>query len=147
MMAGIGPANTKPEMMIRRGLHALGYRYRLHVRGLPGKPDLVFPGRRAAIFVHGCFWHGHDCALFRWPATREEFWRSKIAGNIVRDQKVAAQLIDQGWRVLDVWECSLKGRERLPIEDVLARCASFLDGADIRASIGRDQTVTVDASA
>lgn len=146
-MAGIGPANTKPEMLIRRGLHALGYRYRLHVKGLPGKPDLVFPGRRAAIFVHGCLWHGHDCALFRWPATREVFWRSKIAGNIIRDQKTTAQLINQGWRVLDVWECSLKGRERFPIEEVLARCAAFLDGTDIRASIGRDQTVTVDASA
>jgi DNA mismatch endonuclease, patch repair protein len=101
MMAGIGPANTKPEMLIRRGLHALGYRYRLHVKGLPGKPDLVFPGRRAAIFVHGCFWHGHDCTLFRWPATREDFWRNKIAGNINRDRKTAALLLDQGWRVLE----------------------------------------------
>lgn len=147
MMAGIGPANTKPEMMIRRGLHALGFRYRLHVKGLPGKPDLVFPGRRAAIFVHGCFWHGHDCALFRWPSTREEFWRSKIGGNIARDKMVAAQLLDQGWRVLDVWECVLKGREKMPIDEVLAACATFLDGTGMRGSIGRDQTVTVDASA
>jgi DNA mismatch endonuclease (patch repair protein) len=147
MMAGIEPANTKPEMMIRRGLHALGYRYRLHVRGLPGKPDLVFLGRRAAIFVHGCFWHGHDCALFRWPATREDFWRNKIAGNINRDRKTAALLLDQGWRVLDIWECMLKGRAKLPIEDVLAGCAAFLNGNEIRASIGSDQTVTVVASA
>jgi DNA mismatch endonuclease (patch repair protein) len=146
MMAGIGPVNTKPEMLIRRALHALGYRYRLHVKGLPGKPDLVFPGRRAVIFVHGCFWHGHDCALFRWPATREEFWRS-IAGNIARDQRATEQLLDQGWRVLDIWECTLKGRERLGLEAVLADCIGFLDGSDIRASIGRDQTVTVDVSA
>lgn len=102
MMARIGPANTKPEMLIRRGLHARGYRYRLHVKGLRGKPDLVFPGRRAAIFVPGCFWHGHDCALFRWPETREDFWRDKIAGNINRDLKTAALLLDQGWRVLDI---------------------------------------------
>ncbi len=147
MMAGIGPANTKPEMLIRRGLHALGFRYRLHVKGLPGKPDLVFPGRRAAIFVHGCFWHGHDCALFRWPSTREEFWRSKIGGNIARDRRVTAQLLDQGWRVLNVWECALKGREKMPLEEVLAACATFVDGTDIRTSIGRGQTVTVDASA
>ena len=141
MMASIGPANTKPEMLIRRRLHALGYRYRLHVKGLPGKPDLVFPGRRAVIFVHGCFWHGHDCTLFRWPSTREEFWRSKIGGNIARDQRTAAQLLDQGWRVLDIWECALKGRERLPLEDVTAGCTAFLEGADLRGSIGRNRTV------
>ncbi len=147
MMAGIGPANTKPEMLIRRGLHALGYRYRLHVKELPGKPDLVFPGRRAAIFVNGCFWHGHDCALFRWPATREDFWRDKIAGNINRDRKTVALLLDQGWRLMNIWECMLKGRTKLPLEDVLAGCVAFLDGNEIQASIGSDQTVTVVASA
>lgn len=143
MMAGIGPANTKPEMLIRRGLDALGYRYRFHVKGLPGKPDLAFPRRRAAIFVHGCFWHGHDCALFRWPDTREDFWRDKIAGNINQDQKAAALLLDQGLRVLDIWECMLKGRTKLLLEDVLAGCAAFLNGNATRASIGSDQTVTV----
>lgn len=147
MMAGIGPANTKPEMMIRRGLHALGFRYRLHAKELPGKPDLVFPVRRTVIFVHGCFWHGHDCSLFRWPATRVEFWRTKITGNIVRDQKVRGLLLEKGWRVLDVWECTLKGRDRLPLEEVLAGCKAFLEGAQSRASIGRDQTVTVEVSA
>lgn len=99
------------------------------------------------IFVHGCFWHGHDCALFRWPATREEFWRGKIAGNIARDQRTTEQLLDHGWRVLDIWECALKGRERQGLDAVLADCITFLDGTDVRASIGRDQTVTVDASA
>lgn len=147
MMAGIKATNTKPEMLIRRALHALGYRYRLHVKGLPGKPDIVFPGRRAVIFVHGCFWHGHDCALFRWPATREKFWRSKIAGNITRDQRSTEQLLDHGWRVLDIWECTLKGRERLGLDVVLADCIAFLDGTEMRASIGSDQTVTVDDSA
>lgn len=141
MMAGIGPANTQPEMTIRRGLHALGWRYRLHARELPGRPDLVFPARRAVILVHGCFWHGHDCALFRWPSTREEFWRSKLSANVVRDRRVREHLLALGWRVLEVWECTLKGRNRLPEGEVLARCAAFLESGDGFASIGGDRTV------
>ena len=144
MMAGIGPGNTRPEMIIRRGLHTLGWRYRLHGKNLPGRPDLVFPARRAVILVQGCFWHGHDCALFRWPATREEFWRTKLSGNIARDRRVRAQLMGLGWRVLEVWECTLKGRAKLPVEDVLARCDQFLRGNEPFASIGVDQTVTVE---
>lgn len=135
MMSGIGPADTKPEMMIRRALHALGYRYRLHVKGLPGKPDIVFPGRKAAVFVQGCFWHGHDCHLFRLPATRTEFWRDKIESNVLRDHKVREQLIFAGWRILDVWECALKGKEKLPFTDVVNDCAQWLDGHQSRAEI------------
>lgn len=134
-MSGIGPANTKPEMMIRRALHALGYRYRLHVKGLPGKPDIVFPVRKAALFVQGCFWHGHDCHLFRLPATRTEFWREKIEGNVLRDQRVREQLIASGWRILDIWECSLRGREKLPFTDVMANCVNWLDGLQVHAKI------------
>jgi DNA mismatch endonuclease, patch repair protein len=141
MMAGIGPANTKPEMILRRGLHALGYRYRLHASGLPGKPDLVFPGARAVIFVNGCFWHGHDCHLFKWPSTRSEFWREKIGSNVSRDHRVRAQLAAVGWRIADVWECTLKGRERRPIEEVLAGCVAFLEGDDHFASIGTPSTI------
>lgn len=147
MMAGIGPANTKPEMIIRRGLHARGLRYRLHAKELPGKPDLVFPARKAVILVQGCFWHGHACHLFRWPGTRDEFWRTKIAGNIARDRKVRGQLLTLGWRILEVWECTLKGRERWSVEDVLTACVAFLEGDASFASIGADQTVTVDALA
>lgn len=143
MMAGIGPANTRPEMMLRRGLHALGYRYRLNDRKLPGRPDLVFPGRHAVILVHGCFWHGHDCHLFRWPGTRPEFWRTKIGGNIARDVRVREQLLATGWRVADVWECTLRGRERWPLEDVLSRCTSFLNGHEPYTSVGSASTVTV----
>ena len=143
MMAGIGPADTKPEMIVRRGLHALGYRYRLHAKSLPGKPDLVFPARRAVIFVQGCFWHGHDCALFRWPATREEFWRAKICENVARDSRVREGLLEADWRVLDVWECTMKGRDRRPVDEVVAGCAAFLEGPDRQASIGGSQTVTV----
>jgi len=141
MMAGIGPANTKPEMIIRRGLHGLGWRYRLHARDLPGRPDLVFPSRKAVILVQGCFWHGHACHLFRWPGTREEFWRTKISGNIARDRRVREQLLALGWRVLEVWECTLKGKERRPVDTVLAQCVAFLRSDVPFASIGEDRTV------
>lgn len=143
-MSGIGPKDTKPEMFIRRGLHAMGYRYRLHDRRLPGRPDLVFPGRRAVIFIHGCFWHGHDCSLFRWPGTRPDFWRAKISGNINRDARVRSELLNLGWRVLDVWECVLRSRERQAPEEVLAACAAFLDGAQPFDSLGVDRTVPTD---
>lgn len=142
-MAGIRSANTKPEMLLRRGLHALGWRYRLHGSDLPGKPDLVFASRRAVIFANSCFWHGHDCHLFKWPKSREEFWRTKIAGNIARDRRVRDQLHAAGWRIADVWECTLKGRERLSPDEVIAACDAFLRGSEAMIIIGSDQTVTV----
>ncbi|WP_335339332.1 very short patch repair endonuclease [Bosea sp. PAMC 26642] len=141
MMAGIRARDTRPEMMIRRGLHRMGYRYRLHDQRLPGRPDLVFPSRRAIIFIHGCFWHGHDCKLFRWPGTRPQFWREKIGGNIARDAKVRLALMTAGWRVMDVWECTLLGRERRTTETVLADCTTFLDGDAAFASVGADRNV------
>lgn len=147
MMSGIRGVDTKPEMLIRRGLHARGWRYLLHVRGLPGKPDLVFPKRRVALFVHGCFWHGHDCPLFRWPGTRAEFWRAKIMGNIARDMRARSSLIKDGWRVLEVWECTLKGRAKQPLPAVLSECEAFLTGTLPFAAIGDDQTVTVTVEA
>lgn len=111
-MAAIKGSHTKPELLIRRALHAAGLRYRLHVKDLPGKPDLVFPRYKAVIFVHGCFWHRHDCHLFRWPATRQDFWREKIGRNVVNDERAAGALLQSGWRVATVWECALKGRTR-----------------------------------
>lgn len=141
MMAGIRGTNTRPEMILRKGLHALGWRYRLHGRSLPGKPDLVFSGRRALIFANGCFWHGHDCHLFRWPKTREAFWREKITGNIARDLRAREQLLGDGWRVAEVWECTLKGRERPPLEEVLTACDSFLRSEDEFCSIGANRRV------
>tara|TARA_R110001592_G_scaffold119130_2_gene322001 strand:+ start:179 stop:622 length:444 start_codon:yes stop_codon:yes gene_type:complete len=143
MMAGIGAKNTKPELLIRRGLFRLGYRYRLHGKSLPGKPDLVFASRKAVIFVNGCFWHGHDCHLFKWPKTRDQFWLDKIANNIRRDRKVRAELAEAGWRVCDVWECQIKGKERLPLETVLSRCSEFLDGNALRFSVGGEETVCI----
>lgn len=126
MMAGIKGKDTKPEMIVRRGLHALGFRYLLHDRRLPGKPDMVLPRWHAAVFVHGCFWHGHDCPLFRWPGTRQDFWRQKIARNQERDAEVEAQLDRTGWRMLKIWECSMKGTGRIGVEAVLPLAAEWL---------------------
>lgn len=146
-MSGIGPKDTKPELLVRKALHARGYRYRLHAGTLAGRPDLVFPGRRAVIFVNGCFWHGHDCGLFRWPSTRPQFWRDKIGGNIARDRRSRAALLEAGWRVLDVWECTLKGPARRPFDAVLAACVAFLEGEATFITIGGSQTVTIEDSA
>lgn len=112
MMSGIRGRDTKPEKMIRSLLHAKGFRFRVNRKDLPGTPDIVFSGLRAVIFVHGCFWHGHDCPLFRLPGTRTEFWAGKISKNRENDAKVTQALLDAGWRVGTVWECALRGRGR-----------------------------------
>jgi DNA mismatch endonuclease, patch repair protein len=125
MMSGIRGKNTKPELILRKGLHAMGFRYRLHAK-LPGRPDMVFPRLNAVLFVHGCFWHGHNCHLFKWPKSREDFWHTKINGNVVRDRKSIDALKEAGWRVGIVWECALKGRTRLPPTHVIQRCSSWL---------------------
>lgn len=125
MMSGIRGKNTKPELALRKGLHALGFRFRIHAR-LPGRPDLVFPKWRAVMFVHGCFWHSHHCHLFKWPKSRDEFWRKKISGNAVRDQENIAKLLEAGWRVGIVWECALKGRNRLDSTQVIEMCSIWL---------------------
>lgn len=135
MMAGIKAANTKPEMIIRRGLHSLGFRYRLHAKGLPGKPDLVFPKYNAVILVHGCFWHGHGCALFKWPTSKERFWREKIGKNHARDLKTESELASQGWRILKIWECSLKGRNKLGTKKVIEQAAAWLQSDNTKSEI------------
>jgi DNA mismatch endonuclease (patch repair protein) len=126
MMSGIRGAHTKPELFVRSGLHRRGFRYRLHDRSLPGRPDLVFPAFGAVIFAHGCFWHGHQCALFKWPSSRVEFWRHKIGGNVERDKRALALLEEKGWRVAVVWECAIKGPGKLPPDSVLSQCESWL---------------------
>lgn len=109
MMAGIGGKNTKPELALRRALHARGFRFRLHVGSLPGKPDIVLPRYRAAILVHGCFWHRHaDCRFATTPATRPEFWQAKFDQNVQRDLRTTVALRELGWRVGTVWECDLR---------------------------------------
>lgn len=132
MMAGIRGKDTKPEMVVRRGLHRLGFRFRLHDPALPGKPDIVLPRWRAAVQIHGCFWHGHDCSLFRWPGTRQEFWRTKIGRNVERDREVEAALDQAGWRVLTIWECALKGPSRIGAEAAIGNAAEWLR-SDARA--------------
>ncbi|MBP6018971.1 MAG: DNA mismatch endonuclease Vsr [Burkholderiaceae bacterium] len=134
-MSRIRGRDTKPEMLIRRGLHARGLRYRLQDRSLPGRPDLVFPRHHAVILVHGCFWHGHDCPMFRLPATRREFWSAKIDANRLRDAKAHDALLALGWRVLTVWECSLKGKERLSFGSVLEACVGFIEGSQAELTI------------
>lgn len=112
MMAGIKGKNTRPEMRVRKELFAAGYRFRLHRKDLPGSPDIVLPGRKIAIFVNGCFWHGHpDCRLAARPATRSEFWQAKLARNRERDLVAVEALRDQGWRVLVIWECFIRWRQ------------------------------------
>jgi DNA mismatch endonuclease (patch repair protein) len=109
MMAGIRGKDTKPELIVRQGIHRLGFRFRIHVRDLPGKPDVVLPKWKAAVFIHGCFWHGHaGCSLYKLPATRPEFWQKKIQTNQANDLKAVTRLIELGWRVLIVWECALR---------------------------------------
>jgi DNA mismatch endonuclease (patch repair protein) len=128
MMSGIGGKNTKPELLIRSGLHGQGFRYRLHHSGLPGKPDLVFASRRAVIFVNGCFWHGHRCHLFKWPSTRQQWWRDKINGTRRRDRTALGRLVADDWRVLTIWECALKGPGRQSLAQVISQTARWLDG-------------------
>lgn len=125
-MSRIRGINTKPEQLIRKTLFASGFRYRLHVGTLPGKPDLVLHRYHACIFVNGCFWHGHECHLFRWPRTNREFWKGKITRNRENDSRSHGDLARMGWRVLIVWECALKGRQRVSIERVCQRIQRWL---------------------
>ena len=113
MMSGIRGKDTKPEMVVRRLLHAMGYRYRLHAKDLPGRPDIIFRRRRLAIFVHGCFWHRHpdpECRLAPMPKSRIEFWTAKFEGNRARDEANVKSLESMGWKVLVLWQCQLKDR-------------------------------------
>lgn len=109
LMSRIRGKDTKIELEVRRGLHALGFRYRLGGAGLPGRPDIVLPKYRTVVFVHGCFWHGHTCHLFRLPKTRPEFWAQKIDANRNRDLVAASRLDTLGWKVETLWECELRG--------------------------------------
>jgi DNA mismatch endonuclease (patch repair protein) len=126
MMAGIRAKNTRPELSIRKALHKRGFRYRLHSPGVPGKPDIVFPAYKAAVFVHGCFWHGHDCRFFRLPGTRPDFWSAKIERNRARDAEVAAALKRAGWRRLVVWECTLRGQPREAVSAIADQITDWL---------------------
>lgn len=136
MMASVRTSGTKPELLVRTALLAGGYRYRLGEnyrelgRKLPGKPDIVLPGRKTVIFVHGCFWHRHDCHFFVWPKTRAEFWKTKLNRNHQRDVKQQSALLSEGWRVGVVWECALRGKHQLSEEVLAHKLRSWLEDAD-----------------
>lgn len=113
LMGRIRGGDTKPELFVRRALHALGYRFRVHVRSLPGTPDIVFPRRRKAIFVHGCFWHRHGCGKTYTPKSRKQFWQTKFAANVARDKCVQERLAHDGWRIFVAWECEIEADDTL----------------------------------
>lgn len=110
-MSSVGTKNTGPELTLRRMLHRDGYRYRLHAKNLPGRPDIVFPNRRKAIFVHGCFWHGHDCSKGRPPKSRGDYWTPKLLANKARDARRIEELANLGWTSITVWQCQLADPE------------------------------------
>jgi DNA mismatch endonuclease, patch repair protein len=127
-MARVHGRDTKPEMRVRSALHAAGLRFRLHDKKLPGRPDLVFPSRRVAVFVHGCFWHRHpdpDCKLARLPKSRLDFWIPKLEGNRRRDERKKAELEGLGWKVIEVWECQSKPEDLRKV----AACINLIAGA------------------
>lgn len=128
MMSGVRGKDTKPEKTVRSLLHRAGFRFRLHVKKLPGKPDIVLPKYRAVVNVMGCFWHGHECEIFRWPSTRRKFWRDKIGSNRKRDCVVNNQLLHAGWRIATIWECALRGRAALDGQMLAKTLASWLKG-------------------
>ena len=134
MMSAIRGKDTKPEMIVRKALFAAGYRFRLHRRVLPGAPDVVMPGRKIVIFVHGCFWHMHaKCKYAKLPSTRPDFWQEKLVGNVTRDQKAIDALVASGWRVLTVWECSTRNAATLTsLRETLAR---WIESGEISGEI------------
>lgn len=135
MMSGIKGKHTKPEILVRKALHAAGYRFRLHRKDLPGAPDVVLPGMRVAIFAHGCFWHMHaGCKNAKLPATRPDFWRDKLRGNVERDARAIDDLCSQGWRVLTVWECAT--RDAALAESLPEILSTWIEGRELRGEIG-----------
>lgn len=126
MMSGIKGKNTKPELFIRRALFAVGFRYRLHDAKLAGRPDLVFPQYKTVLFINGCFWHGHQCSLFKIPTSNRDFWVNKISKNKENDLSNKEILINSGWKVVTIWECSIRGKQRLKLDELITTVSSFI---------------------
>ncbi|TXF99578.1 very short patch repair endonuclease [Massilia arenae] len=141
MMSGIRSANTKPEMIVRRYLHARGFRYRLHVRALPGSPDLVLPKYKVAVFVHGCFWHRHEgCRYATTPASNADRWKLKFDSNTARDARNASMLTAAGWRIIVVWECELKRDPEERLGSLVCEIVSRNGGNSLQSSEYQIQT-------
>lgn len=118
IMSAVRAKNTKPELIARKLIHSMGFRFRLHRKDLPGCPDIVLPKHRKVIIVNGCFWHCHNCDLFKWPKSNVEFWKDKLTKNRKRDKLNIQALIAGGWQVVILWECAIKGKSRLPIDQL-----------------------------
>lgn len=125
-MSRIKGADTKPELLVRKQLFSEGFRYRLHCSELPGKPDIVLPKYRCVVFINGCFWHGHECELFKIPKTRTEFWVEKITKNKQRDTQALEKLQLSDWRICLVWECALKGKRKLQEDEITKMLSEFI---------------------
>lgn len=139
-MAAIKGRNTSPELQVRRFVHALGFRFRLHQKALPSRPDIVLKRLATVILVHGCFWHHHGCANSVWPKTRAQFWRGKILENRRRDKMNECELVKLGWRVITVWECGIRDQTAFPsLRRQLLRKTSAKRGARRKNSAGRSQ--------
>jgi DNA mismatch endonuclease (patch repair protein) len=130
MMAGIRGKNTKPELIIRSALHKKGFRFRLHVKQLPGRPDIVLAKHNAVIFIHGCFWHGHNCHLFKFPSTRRDFWVEKISKNRCIDSRSIKLLQTEGYRIGVIWECAIRGKSKLDFIEVIELCSRWIVSHD-----------------
>jgi DNA mismatch endonuclease (patch repair protein) len=135
MMARIKGKDTRPELVVRHILHAAGFRYRLHAKGLPGRPDIVLRSRKTLVFVNGCFWHGHDCHGTRLPKSNRRFWNAKIRANMDRDVRNLAECRRLGWRVLVVWECALQGKGRWSEERLTSEMSAWIGLDAKRASV------------
>ncbi len=130
IMASIKGKDTKPEMVIRRALHALGFRYRLHVKNLPGCPDMVLPKYRAVIMVNGCFWHGHGCQAHNKPKSRVDYWEEKISKNQARDEQNKKRLHELGWRIATIWECAIFGKTKITTDEIAKYIAEWINSED-----------------
>lgn len=138
-MSGIRGKDTRPEIFVRRGLHAAGLRFRLHVKTIPGKPDIVLPKHKALVLVQGCFWHGHQCRYFKAPATNTMFWEEKIRSNKQRDSRHLTQQLHEGWRCLIVWECAIRQSQRRHSElDVVALAINWISEGGALAEINEN---------
>jgi DNA mismatch endonuclease (patch repair protein) len=139
MMSGIRDKDTKPELALRRALHARGFRFRLHSKKVHGRPDLVLPEHRAAVFVHGCFWHRHEgCRHTTAPSTRQDFWQAKFEANIARDEAVRRKLLEDGWRIATVWECALRKPDQITAST--ERLSAWLLSDEHQIEIGAEDT-------
>ena len=144
IMSKIKGKNTSIEIKIRKALFSKGYRYRIYDKKLPGHPDMAFPKFHAVIFINGCFWHAHDCRRFKIPDTNKEFWVRKFENNKLRDIRTTKDLLEIGWRVLIVWECSLKGKGKKNLDTLIGQIESWLSGSTDYAEISGNDSASIE---